>query len=154
MRANHVLLALTFIFASCTPNGPGQAFLPNQPGGPASDVSGQRFREAWAAEHEEVDPNIRAAIIAGVLVPGMTVEQVQVVSNPRREAREGNAFWRRFGAVDEVRYRWFVGGVREPFDDLEGRRVCQLIVKDDIVREIRYCPGTDTESAQGKAPGD
>ncbi len=128
-------VALSLLFAACA----GSAYLPGEPGGPSSDISGSDVRATWLAEHPEVDDEIRTAIEAGVFVPGMTVPERDIVSNPDRRGSTGDGYWRSRQLGDEVRYQWFVGGERQPFKDGTGQLVCELIYVDATLREIRYC---------------
>lgn len=117
----------------------GSAYLPGTPGSPNSDISGQDSRTRWLAEHPDVDEEISAAIDEGVFVPGMTVEQRDVVTNPDRRGTTGDGFWRSREEGLDVRYRWFVGGTMMPFEDGRGRKVCELIYVQERLREVRYC---------------
>jgi hypothetical protein len=130
------LFALTLGVAGC---GAGKAYMPGQPGGAKSDVSGADVRATWLAENPETDEAIREAIEEGVFVAGMTVEHRDVISNPDRRSTYGDGFWRSRETGDEVRYQWFVGGERMPFVDGRSRNVCELIFVDGILREVRYC---------------
>lgn len=129
------ILAVSLLLAGCA----GSAYLPGEPGSASSDISGSDLRTSWLAEHPEVDDEIRAAIEAGVFVPGMTVEQRDVVSNPDRRGSTGDGYWRSRQLGDEVRYQWFVGGERQPFKDGAGQFVCELIYVEGSLREVRFC---------------
>ena len=133
------MLVLPLLLAACA----GGAYLPGEPGSANSDISASDFRSAWLAEHPDVSEEIRAAIEAGVFVPGMTIPERDVVSNPDRRGSTGDGYWRSRQLGDEIRYQWYVGGERQPFKDGSGQLVCELIFADGELREIRYC-GTET----------
>jgi hypothetical protein len=134
--------ALSLALAACA----GHAYLPGDPGGAKSDISGVDVREVWLADHPEVPGEIAAAIEEGVFVPGMTLEHRDVVTNPKRKGSTGNGFWRSRTTGDETRYQWFVSSQREPFVDGRDRQVCELIYVGDTLTEVRYC------SASAEAP--
>lgn len=118
----------------------GHAYLPDEPGGARSDLSGADVRAEWIEGHPEAAPDVVEAIREGVFVPGMTVEHRDVVTNPKRKGSSGNGFWRSRSTGDEMRYQWFVSGQREPFIDGRQRMVCELVFVGDRVTEVRYCP--------------
>ena len=117
----------------------GNAYLPGDPGGSKSDLSGPDVRETWAAEHQDEDPEIRQAVLDGVFVPGMTIEHRDVISNPKRKGSTGNGYWRSRLTGDETRYQWFVSGQWEPFHDGLNRLVCELVFVSQHLTEVRYC---------------
>lgn len=117
----------------------GRAYLPGEPGGARSDISGLDVRQKWVAAHPEVGQDISDAILEGVFVPGMTLDQRDVVTNPKRKGSTGNGFWRSRVTGDETRYQWFVSSQREPFVDGRGRSVCELVFADASLSEVRYC---------------
>lgn len=125
----------------------GNAYLPGDPGGAKSDISGPDVREAWIAAHPEVAPEIADAIRDGVFVPGMTIEQRNVVTNPKRKGSTGNGFWRSRTTGNETRYQWFVSSQREPFVDGHSRSVCELVFVGDDLTDVRYCSAS-TERAE------
>ena len=127
----------------------GKAYLPGDPGGAKSDISGLDVREAWIAAHPEVSPDIADAIRDGVFVPGMTIEQRDVVTNPKRKGSTGNGFWRSRTTGNETRYQWFVSSQREPFVDGRARSVCELVFEGNDLTDVRYC----SASAEGGEPG-
>ena len=127
----------------------GKAYLPGDPGGAKSDISGLDVREAWVAAHPEVAPDISEAILEGVFVPGMTLEHRDVVTNPKRKGATGNGFWRSRTTGNETRYQWFVSSQREPFVDGRSRSVCELVFVGDDLTDVRYC----SASTQGGEPG-
>jgi hypothetical protein len=122
----------------------GSAYLPGEPGSPSSDISGADTREAWLAQHPEVGAETREAIHSGVFIPGMTIEERDVVTNSDRRSSTGDGYWRSRDLGDETRYQWFVGGERQPFKDGRDQLVCELIYVGDDLREVRYC-GASTE---------
>lgn len=132
-------LVLSLLLTACA----GSAYLPGDPGGARSDISGKDVRASWLAEHPEVDDEIRTAIESGIFVPGMTIQERDVVSNPDRRGSTGDGYWRSRELGEEVRYQWFVGGERQPFKDGAGQMVCELIYVAGTLKEIRYC-GTTT----------
>ena len=121
----------------------GSVVLPNQPGGGASDVSSTTDREEWLGEHPETDPEITRAIREGVFVEGMTVEHRDVISNSDRRGTTGYGYWRSRDLGDEIRYQWFVASERQPFDDVRGRAVCELVYRDGLLARIDYCSDGD-----------
>ena len=139
MRPLALVTALLGLSAGVFGCGAGQAYMPGQPGGAKSDISGADVRTAWLAENPETDAAIREAIEQGVFVAGMTLEHRDVISNTDRRSTFGDGYWRSRETGDEVRYNWFVGGERMPFVDGQGRNVCELIFVDGVLREVRYC---------------
>ena len=131
------------LFAAAAAACAGNVYLPNEPGGARSDVSGLADREAWLAEHPDVSGELREAILEGVFIEGMTIEHRDVITNPDRRGATGNGYWRHRDLGDEMRYRWYVASEREPFDDGRGRAVCELVYVDDVLEEVRYCSGVD-----------
>lgn len=121
----------------------GNVYLPNEPGGARSDLSGLADREEWIAAHPEVSDEVREAILEGVFIEGMTLEHRDVITNPDRRGATGNGYWRHRDLGDETRYQWFVSSEREPFDDGRGRAVCELVYANDILQEVRYCSGVE-----------
>ena len=117
----------------------GGAYLPGEPGSPSSDISGQDVRSQWLKDHPDVDDEIRTAIDEGVFIAGMTVEHRDVITNSDRRDSVGDGYWRSRETGIDVRYQWFVGGTREPFEDGLGRKVCELVYVQDRLREVRYC---------------
>lgn len=145
MNRTHRIAVALLLFAAgaCA----GNVYLPNEPGGARSDVSGLADREAWLAEHPDVRDEIREAIAEAVFIEGMTLEHRDVITNPDRRNATGNGYWRQRDLGDQVRYQWFVSSEREPFDDGRGRAVCELIYVNDVLSEVRYCSGVeDAES--------
>ena len=130
------LIAFTVGAAGC---GAGQAYMPGEPGGAKSDISGADVRDAWIADNPETESAILEAIDAGVFIAGMTVEHRDVITNTDRRSTFGDGFWRSRETGAEIRYQWFVGGERMPFVDGQGRNVCELIFVEGILREVRYC---------------
>jgi len=125
----------------------GHAYLPGDPGGAKSDISGLDVREVWLAANPDVSPDIAEAIREAVFIPGMTLEHRDVITNAKRKGSTGNGFWRSRDTGDETRYQWFVSSQREPFIDGQGRRVCELVFVADSLTGVRYCTsqteGTD-----------
>ncbi len=117
----------------------GRAYLPGDPGGARSDISGLDVREAWIAAHPDASPEIADGILAGVFVPGMTIEHRDVITNPKRKGSTGNGFWRSRTTGDETRYQWFVSSQREPFVDGRTRSVCELVYVGTNLTDVRYC---------------
>lgn len=146
-QLRHVLVAtvLSMTVMACA----GKAYLPGDPGGAKSDISGLDVREAWIAAHPEVPPDIADAIRDGVFVPGMTIEHRDVVTNPKRKGSTGNGFWRSRTTGNETRYQWFVSSQREPFVDGQSRSVCELVFVGDDLTDVRYC----SASAEVPEPG-
>lgn len=136
LRLTTTVLLLSASIGACAA---GNAYLPNNPGGANSDLSGPPDREAWLAEHPDTPDDIREAIIEGVFIVGMTVEHRDVVSNPDRRGTTGNGYWRSRQVDEQVRYQWYVASVLEPFDDGRGRTVCELVFVDDVLSDVRYC---------------
>ena len=130
-----MLSILIFGITACA----GSAYLPGEPGSANSDISGRDVRDAWLAEHPDIDEDIRTAIETGVFIPGMTLETRDLITNPDRRGSVGDGYWRSRELGDEVRYQWFVGGEREPFKDGSGALVCELIYVEQLLREVRYC---------------
>ncbi len=121
----------------------GNVYLPNEPGGARSDLSGVADREEWLEAHPDVDDEIREAIAEGVFIEGMTLEHRDVITNSDRRSAMGNGYWRHRELGDETRYQWFVSAEREPFDDGRGRAVCELVYVDDVLSDVRYCSGVE-----------
>lgn len=139
-----------FLLAGTLASGcAGRAYLPGEPGGAKSDISGPDVREAWIADHPEVDPSISEAIADGTFVPGMTLEHRDVITNPKRKGSTGNGFWRSRLTGDETRYQWFVSSQREPFVDGFGRNVCELVFVADQLTDVRYCASQAEEDPSG-----
>ena len=127
----------------------GRAYLPGDPGGARSDISGLDVREAWIAAHPDASREIADGILAGVFVPGMTIEHRDVITNPKRKGSTGNGFWRSRTTGDETRYQWFVSSQREPFVDGLTRSVCELVYVGANLTDVRYC----SASADGAESG-
>ncbi|MDT8436388.1 MAG: hypothetical protein RRA92_06485 [Gemmatimonadota bacterium] len=125
--------------AACTQMA-GRVYLPHEPGGAASDLSGPDVRRDWLAQHPDENEDIRAAIEEGVFIAGMTLEHRDVITNPSRRGAGGDAYWRSRTTGDEVRYQWFVSAERFPFVDGRGRKVCELVFVEGVIRDVRYCP--------------
>lgn len=131
----------------------GNAYLPNEPGGGGNDLSGQIDRELWVEAHPDTPDDIRAAILEGVFVEGMTVEHRDVISNPDRRGTTGNGYWRSRDLGDELRYEWYVAGERQTFEDGRRRSVCELVYAEERLRRVRYCEASEGQDAsQGGAP--
>lgn len=130
---------LVAVIGLCVSSCAGNAYLPGDPGGAKSDISGPDVREAWLAAHPEVGTEIADAIREGVFVAGMTLEQRDVVTNPKRKGSTGNGFWRSRETGDEIRYQWFVSSQREPFIDGRARAVCELVFVGTVLKDVRYC---------------
>ncbi len=130
-----MVLATVVGFTACA----GSAYLPGEPGSPSSDISGRDVRSQWLIDHPEVDDDIRTAIEEGVFIAGMTVEQRDVVSNSDRRGTMGDGYWRSREVGIDVRYQWFVGGTREPFQDGLGRPLPPPLPPQNRLREVRYC---------------
>jgi hypothetical protein len=137
-----VLLAILVL-----PGCAGRAHLPNDPGGARSDISSLETRQSWLEAHPETDSLVAEAIRRGVFARGMTTQERDVITNDDRRAATGNGYWRAGSVGDEVRYRWYVAGAREPFDDGEGRLVCELVYRDGMLAEVRYCGSGEGEGA-------
>jgi hypothetical protein len=131
-------VGLILLGAACA----GHAYLPGDPGGAKSDISGADVREAWLVAHPETDPEIADAVREAVFVPGMALEHRNVITNPKRKGSTGNGFWRSRTTGDETRYQWFVSGQREPFVDGRDRDVCELVFVGDVLTTVRYCPSS------------
>lgn len=145
MRHPIVVALLTASLTACA----ARAYLPGDPGGAKSDLSGLDAREDWLLAHPEVSPEMADAIREGVFLPGMTLEYRDVITNPQRKGATGNGFWRSRTTGDETRYQWFVSSQREPFIDGRGRSVCELVFVGSNMTDIRYC----TDSTQGPPSG-
>ncbi len=130
---------LLLLAVAAIPGCAGHAYLPGDPGGAKSDLSGQDVRDLWVSEHEDTPEDIRVAILEGVFVPGMTVEHRDVISNPKRKGATGNGFWRIRTTGDETRYQWFVSSQWEPFIDGRRRAICELVYVGPSLTEVRYC---------------
>jgi hypothetical protein len=117
----------------------GHAYLPGDPGGAKSDISGLDVREAWLASHPEVNPEIGEAIREAVFIPGMKLEHRDLITNAKRKGSTGDGFWRSRSTGDETRHQWFVSSQREPFIDGRGERVCELVFVADGLTNVRYC---------------
>ncbi len=139
------LLLVGSLSAACA----GRAYLPGDPGGAKSDISGPDARATWVADHPDEDPDILQAVTDGVFTPGMTIEHRDVITNPKRKGSTGNGFWRSRTTGDETRYQWFVSGQREPFVDGLGRNVCELVYVGNNLTDVRYCSGTDGAPVSG-----
>lgn len=142
-RLLHVATAAALLVAQACA---GHAYLPGEPGGAKSDISGLDVREAWLEAHPDTPSAIADGIREGVFVPGMSLEQRDVITNPKRKGSTGNGFWRSRETGDETRYQWFVSSQREPFMDGSGKAVCELVFVDDLLREVRYCGASTGES--------
>jgi hypothetical protein len=136
-------VALTLSTTACA----GHAYLPGDPGGAKSDISGPDVREAWVAAHPDTNPEIAEAIGEGVFIPGMTLEHRDVITNPKRKGATGNGFWRSRTTGNETRYQWFVSSQREPFQDGRDRAVCELVFVGDSLVDVRYCSPGASEGA-------
>lgn len=117
----------------------GNVYLPGDPGGAKSDISGQPDRDLWLLNNQDAPEDIRAAIEEGILIPGMTIEHRDVVTNRDRRSTTGYGFWRSRDMDGETRYQWFVAEQREPFDDGRGRAICELVFVDQVLADVRYC---------------
>jgi len=135
-------IGIVFVFVLFVTACAGGAYLPGNPGSASSDISGRDVRDAWLAEHPDIDEETRVAIETGVFIPGMTLETRDLITNSDRRDATGNGYWRSRELGDEVRFQWFVGGEREPFKDGRGELVCELIYADQLLAEVRYC-GSD-----------
>ena len=140
-------ISLLLLVSTSTVACAGHAYLPGDPGGAKSDLSGPDVREVWVAEHPEAGEDVREAILEGVFIPGMTLEHRDVISNPRRKGSTGNGYWRSRLTGDETRYQWFVSGQWEPFYDGRQRLVCELVYIEGVLTDVRYC------SAAAERPG-
>lgn len=140
-RLTAVLLLATL--GACS----GGVYLPGQPGSANTDLSGMADREEWLADNPQTPDDIREAILEGVFIEGMTLEHRDIISNPDRRGASGSGYWRSRDLVEEVRYQWYVASEREPFDDGRGRAVCELVYRDNVLTDVRYCQGV--EAADG-----
>lgn len=132
-----LILSISLVLlAACVQN---TVRLPNQPGGPNSDLSSQADRQAWVDSHPDTDSQIRDAVVEGVFIDGMSREIVDLISNPARRGTSGNAFWRQFRTGDEVRLRWYIRDERLPFLDGRNRAVCELALVAETVTQVLYC---------------
>ncbi len=141
MRVSVAGFVLPAVLAASLSSCAGRAYLPGQPGGARSDISGADVREAWVAAHPELEEEQHEAILEGVFITGMNLEQRDVITNPRRKGITGNGYWRSSDMGDEIRYRWYVANEREPFRDGRGRLVCELVFVDSQLNEVAYCAG-------------
>jgi hypothetical protein len=135
------LTALALFASGCA----GAAYLPNQPGGGASDISGPEAREAWLADHPETPDSISAGVTGAYFVTGMTQDEINVITNPERLGTTANGYWRRDRDGNELRLHWFVSNERMPFEDGRKQLVCELVLVDDTLDRIRYCPPPASE---------
>jgi hypothetical protein len=133
------LRRLLFVPATLAAACAGHAYLPGEAGGARSDLSGHDVRELWVQEHPDEAEEIRAAILEGVFVPGMTLEHRDVITNPKRKGSTGNGFWRLRTTGDETRYQWFVASQWEPFIDGRDRLICELVYVGPTLTDVRYC---------------
>jgi hypothetical protein len=145
LRQPFVALLLSLSVGACATH----AYLPGDPGGAKSDISGLDVREAWLAAHPEVSSDVADAIREAVFLPGMTLEHRDVVTNPKRKGSTGNGFWRSRVTGDEVRYQWFVSGQREPFVDGRSQAVCELVFVGSVMSDVRYCSELSGDSQPG-----
>lgn len=129
----------------------GQVYLPADPGGAKNDLSGLDARQQWLESHPDTPDDIREAILEGVFIPGMTVEHRDVITNPDRRGLTGNGYWRSRDMVGEARYQWYVASEREPFDDGRGRPVCELVYREELLAEVRYCGGRNSADGASDA---
>jgi hypothetical protein len=120
MRVSVAGFVLPAVFAASLSSCAGRAYLPGHP-------------ELEEEQHE--------AILEGVFITGMNLEQRDVITNPRRKGITGNGYWRSSDMGDEIRYRWYVANEREPFRDGRGRLVCELVFVDSQLNEVAYCAG-------------
>jgi len=134
-------VSLTLAASACA----GRAYLPGDPGGAKSDMSGADVREEWIAAHPDASPDIAEAIREGVFIPGMTLEHRDVITNPKRKGATGNGFWRSRTTGNETRYQWFVASQREPFRDGRERLVCELVFVGDTLSDVRYCSASASQ---------
>lgn len=121
----------------------GGVYLPGQPGGANNDLSAVAEREQWLMANPDTPDDIGAAIMDGVFIEGMTVEHRNVITNPDRRAPTGSGFWRSRQLAEETRYQWYVASERRPFNDGQGRPVCELVYVNDRLSEVRYCRGVE-----------
>lgn len=143
LRTTMFAAVLTAVGAGCT----GHAYLPGDPGGAKSDISGLDVREDWLSAHPEVGPEVAEAVREAVFIPGMSLEERDVVTNPKRKGTTGNGFWRSRRTGDETRYQWFVSSQREPFVDGRGRGVCELVFVGDTMTDVRYCSAASEDGS-------
>jgi hypothetical protein len=129
----------------------GQVYLPADPGGAKNDLSGLDTRQLWLESHPDTPDDIREAILEGVFIPGMTIEHRDVITNSDRRGLTGYGYWRSRDMGGETRYQWFVASEREPFDDGRGRPVCELVYRDGVLADVRYCGGQDSTDAGSDA---
>jgi len=135
---------LTVVLLLATIGGcAGGVYLPGEPGGAMNDLSGLDERELWLAENPQTPDDIREAILEGVFIEGMTLEHRDVISNPDRRGSTSAGYWRSRDLIEEIRYEWYVASEREPFDDGRGRPVCELVYRDGILSDVRYCRGVE-----------
>ncbi len=147
-----IALAAAAVVVGCPA---GSVYLPNQPGGPNSDLSGNDVRQKWVEEHPDVDQPMKDAVLEGVFVDGMPYEYVEVITNPSRRATTGNGYWRRFPTGDEIRLRWYLAGTRYPFYDGRKRPVCELTLVADTVTRVTYCePEVTSPDSTVSVPAD
>ena len=139
------LTALLIFTTGCA----GAAYLPNQPGGGASDISGPDVRETWVYEHPEAPDSIRAGVGGAYFVPGMTEDEITVITNPERLGTTSNGYWRRRQSGNELRLRWFLSSEQLPFRDGRDELVCELLLVDGTLDRVRYCPEATAESDSG-----
>ncbi len=128
-------LGIVMVSTACT----GNAYFPGQPGSLNTDLSGVIEREEWVQMNPGIDDEVRAALLEGVFVEGMSSEAIDALSNPNRAGLGGNAYWRFFGDDSEVRAQWYIASQRQPFVDARGRSVCELVLAADTIRQVRYC---------------
>jgi hypothetical protein len=121
----------------------GGVYLPGQPGAADNDLSGLAVREQWLAANPQTPDDISEAILEGVFIEGMTIEHRDIITNPDRRGATGSGYWRSRNLVEEVRYQWYVAAERQPFDDGRGRAVCELVYRDDLLSDVRYCQGVE-----------
>lgn len=144
----YVFAAALVAFVSA-PGCAGNAYLPGDPGGAKSDLSGPDVRDQWLEAHPDTPSEIADAIREGVFMPGMTLEERDVITNPNRKGASGNGFWRSRTTGDEIRYQWFVSGQREPFVDGRKRSVCELVYVGSNLKEVRYCGSSAAGDTSG-----
>ena len=145
MRQGIVAVLLTASLTACA----AHAYLPGDPGGAKSDITGLDVREAWLEAHPEVSPEVADAIREGIFLPGMTLEHRDVITNPKRKGATGNGFWRSRSTGDETRYQWFVSSQREPFMDGRDRAVCELVFVGNNLTDVRFCSDSTDSSPSG-----
>ncbi|MEN8144363.1 MAG: hypothetical protein ABFS14_05370 [Gemmatimonadota bacterium] len=137
-------LGIALASTACT----GNAYLPGQPGSLNTDLSGIPEREEWVQMHPQIDDEVKAAVLEGIFVEGMSTQAIEAVSNPRRTGVGGDAYWRSFGDDSEVRLQWYIASRRQPFIDARGRSVCELVVSADTLRQVRYCDPAAADAEQ------